>query len=63
MLEKYLIANSSRSATYQGPRNAVALGAMFLIFSVYYARVGRAGPVILAHMDFDAYAIAFSMRA
>ena len=48
---------------YQGPRFAVALGAMFLISSLYYAYVRRAVPVILAHMYFDAIAVAFSLRA
>jgi membrane protease YdiL (CAAX protease family) len=48
---------------YQGPRNAVALGAVFLVFSLYYARAGRAVPVIIAHMYFDAIAVAFSLRA
>lgn len=42
---------------YQGVPAAISLGAMFLILSLYYARHKRIGPVILAHLYFDALAL------
>ena len=44
---------------YQGVPAAVALGAMFLVFSIYYAKYKRIVPVILAHLYFDVYALLF----
>lgn len=38
---------------YQGVPLALAEGAMFLVFSLYYARTGRITPVILAHFYLD----------
>jgi membrane protease YdiL (CAAX protease family) len=39
---------------YQGIPLALAAGAMFLLWSVYYAKTNRIMPVILAHFYFDA---------
>ena len=38
---------------YQGTENALMLGCIFLIASIYYARTRRLLPVILAHMIAD----------
>jgi membrane protease YdiL (CAAX protease family) len=38
---------------YQGAPSAIAHGASFLIFSIFYARTNRITPVILAHLYFD----------
>lgn len=38
---------------YQGAPSAFADGAMFLVFSIYYAKTSRITPVILAHLCFD----------
>ena len=38
---------------YQGVPAALADGATFLVFSIYYARSGRIAPVILAHFYLD----------
>lgn len=43
--------------TYQGPLNALALAANFLVYSLYYARTRRILPVILAHFYVDAFAL------
>ena len=42
---------------YQGLTCATANGAMFLIFSIFYAKTGRLTPIILAHLYFDIGAI------
>ena len=42
---------------YQGIPAAIALGAMFLVFSIYYAKYKRIMPVILAHLYFDLFAL------
>lgn len=42
---------------YQGVAPALALSAMFLIFSAYYAKTGRITPIILAHLYVDALAV------
>jgi membrane protease YdiL (CAAX protease family) len=48
---------------YQGVTSAVALGAIFLIFSLYYARTKRIGAPILAHMVFDLCAtLAYTLK-
>lgn len=44
---------------YQGGPIAIALGAMFLVFSIYYIRYRRIAPVILAHLYFDLFALLF----
>ena len=41
---------------YQGIPAAIALGAGFLVLSIYFVRYGRIAPVILAHLYFDALA-------
>jgi membrane protease YdiL (CAAX protease family) len=38
---------------YQGTTSAFALGALFLISSIYYAKTNRIAPVILAHLYTD----------
>jgi membrane protease YdiL (CAAX protease family) len=38
---------------YQGAPVAIAHGATFLLWSVYYAKTNRIGPVILAHLYAD----------
>lgn len=38
---------------YQGAPVALSHGAVFLVFSIFYARTRRLGPVILAHLYFD----------
>lgn len=38
---------------YQGAPAALALGATFLIFSLYYAKTNRITPVVLAHLYTD----------
>lgn len=38
---------------YQGAPSAFARGAMFLVFSIYYAKTNRITPIILAHLYFD----------
>jgi len=40
---------------YQGTPAAIAHGATFLIFSIYYAKTNRIAPVILAHLYSDVY--------
>ena len=47
---------------YQGWRGAVALTAMFIIFSVFFVYSGRAVPIILAHLYFDALGIYLLFR-
>ncbi|HYH00940.1 MAG TPA: CPBP family intramembrane glutamic endopeptidase [Terriglobales bacterium] len=42
---------------YQGPVNMVVVGAMFVVFSVYFAKTQRILPIILAHMYFDIWAL------
>ncbi|MEO6724844.1 MAG: CPBP family intramembrane glutamic endopeptidase [Blastocatellia bacterium] len=42
---------------YQGVPAAIALGAMFLVLSVYFIRYKRIVPVILAHLYFDLFAL------
>jgi membrane protease YdiL (CAAX protease family) len=42
---------------YQGLPPALSLGAMFLVFSIYFAWRGRALPVILAHLYMDFIAL------
>lgn len=42
---------------YQGLPSAYALGAMFLIFSMYYLKYKRIMPIILAHLYFDVLAL------
>ena len=38
---------------YQGAPAAIAHGATFLIYSIYYARTNRIGPIVLAHLYVD----------
>jgi membrane protease YdiL (CAAX protease family) len=45
---------------YQGVPGAVALGASFLIFSIYYAKYKRITPVILAHLYLDLFALLYA---
>jgi membrane protease YdiL (CAAX protease family) len=47
---------------YQGVIMAVATGAGFLIFSLYYARSRRITPVILAHLYLDALALWYTAK-
>jgi membrane protease YdiL (CAAX protease family) len=47
---------------YQGIPAATALGAMFLVLSVYYIRYKRITPVILAHLYFDLLALLLYVR-
>ncbi len=42
---------------YQGVPSAIALGAMFLVLSIYYIKYKRIVPVILAHLYFDLFAL------
>jgi membrane protease YdiL (CAAX protease family) len=42
---------------YYGWKGALAMGFMFLIFSIYYARKRRITPVILAHAVLDLAAL------
>jgi membrane protease YdiL (CAAX protease family) len=42
---------------YQGVPYALALGTVFLVFSIYYLRTRRILPVILAHLWFDLSAL------
>jgi len=42
---------------YQGVPSAISVGAMFLVLSIYYLRYKRIGPVILAHLYFDLFAL------
>jgi len=42
---------------YQGWFRATCVGATFLVFSIYYARTRRIGPVIMAHFLLDALAL------
>jgi membrane protease YdiL (CAAX protease family) len=42
---------------YQGWLNAALSGVIFLLFSIYYVRTNRIGPVILAHMFYDVGAL------
>jgi membrane protease YdiL (CAAX protease family) len=44
---------------YQGLPMAFSEGALFLVFSIYFARTGRILPVILAHLGFDFIAFAY----
>jgi membrane protease YdiL (CAAX protease family) len=41
---------------YQGVPSALGLGAIFLIFSIYYAKTNRIAPLILAHAYMDIFA-------
>jgi len=47
---------------YQGVIMAVATGAGFLIFSLYYARSRRITPIILAHLYLDALALWYTAK-
>jgi membrane protease YdiL (CAAX protease family) len=47
---------------YQGVTVAIATGAGFLIFSLYYVRSRRITPVILAHLYLDALALWYTAR-
>jgi membrane protease YdiL (CAAX protease family) len=47
---------------YQGVPAALALGASFLVFSVYYAKYKRIAPVILAHLYLDMFALFYASR-
>jgi membrane protease YdiL (CAAX protease family) len=48
---------------YQGAMNAAIVSVIFLIFSLYYARTRRLGPVIVAHTTMDLwYYIAVGLR-
>jgi membrane protease YdiL (CAAX protease family) len=38
---------------YQGAPSALSIGAMFLVFSIYYAKTNRIAPLILAHLYCD----------
>lgn len=42
---------------YYGWLGALAIACLFLVFAVYYARSGRAVPVVIAHTAFDFYAL------
>lgn len=42
---------------YQGWINAVMVGTMFAVFSVYYLKTRRIGPVIFAHILIDLFAL------
>lgn len=42
---------------YQGVPAAIALGAMFLVLSIYYTRYKRIAPVIFAHLYFDLFVL------
>jgi membrane protease YdiL (CAAX protease family) len=43
--------------TYQGFLSGVGLTATFLVFSIYFSRTRRIGPVVLAHLCLDGYAL------
>jgi membrane protease YdiL (CAAX protease family) len=43
---------------YQGWVNAVRVGLIFLVFSLFFAKRGRILPLVLAHFYIDAYALA-----
>lgn len=47
---------------YQGGPATIALGAMFLVLSVYYIRYRRIMPVVLAHLYFDLFALLTYVR-
>jgi membrane protease YdiL (CAAX protease family) len=47
---------------YQGVPTAIALGAMFLILSIYYIRYKRIVPVVLVHLYFDLFALSVYAR-
>jgi membrane protease YdiL (CAAX protease family) len=47
---------------YQGLPNAVALAAVFLVFSLYYVRTRRAFPIIFAHLWSDMSYLVFHFR-
>jgi membrane protease YdiL (CAAX protease family) len=42
---------------YYGWLGALAIACLFLVFAVYYARSGRAVPIVFAHAAFDLYAL------
>jgi len=42
---------------YQGVLRSIAIAAIFTVFSIYFARTRRIGPLILAHFCFDAFAL------
>jgi membrane protease YdiL (CAAX protease family) len=42
---------------YQGFLRCVGLAAVFLLFSIYFSRTRRIGPVIVAHFWSDAWAL------
>jgi len=44
---------------YQGVPLALSLGAMFLVFSIYYSKTNRIAPIILAHLYADVGATLF----
>lgn len=43
---------------YYGWLGAFAIACLFSVLAVYYARSGRAVPIVLAHAAFDLYALA-----
>jgi membrane protease YdiL (CAAX protease family) len=43
--------------SYQGLLNGIALTTTFLVFSVYFSKTRRIGPVVLAHLCLDGYAL------
>jgi membrane protease YdiL (CAAX protease family) len=47
---------------YQGVPNAIVVGSMFLVFSLYYAQTRRLLPVIVAHTLQDVLALAFYLH-
>ena len=47
---------------YQGVPQALAAGAAFLVFSLYYVRTGLLFPIILAHLYLDALGMFASSR-
>lgn len=47
---------------YQGVPLALSSAALFLLFSIYYAKTNRIGPIILAHLYFDLLATLSFMR-
>ncbi|HEY1502337.1 MAG TPA: CPBP family intramembrane glutamic endopeptidase [Acidobacteriaceae bacterium] len=47
---------------YQGWMNATAVGVIFLIFSIYYARTRRLLPIIIAHTLQDVLALMFYLH-
>ena len=53
---KAIIASTALQTSYhlyQGVPLALADGALFLIFSIYYARTNRITPIVLAHLYCD----------